>query len=250
MSERPSFRREMARPRQRSAAPMLAVLFLATALAIGLQWQRPPPGATGFLVTVDGDVPRPGTHLVDELTVAAAVTAAGGDASGLGATPVPEGFRVHVADGVATVHEPSEPLLVGLPLDVNAAAVHQLMAIPGLGPSAAGAIVAHREAHGPFPNLDALAAVDGLGPKSIDPLRAFLVVPNPVFPEPPGPVDINHATAAELERLPGIGPVMAARIVVDRAERGPFPSVASLQRVDGIGPATVGALAEHAVATP
>jgi competence protein ComEA len=54
-----------------------------------------------------------------------------------------------------------------------------------------------------------------------------------------GRIDINTAPAAELELLPGIGPTLAARIVSDRAENGPFATLDSLERVRGIGPKTV-----------
>ncbi len=50
------------------------------------------------------------------------------------------------------------------------------------------------------------------------------------------PLDLNAASADDLARLPGIGPGLAARIVEDRARRGPFPGPAALQRVRGIGP--------------
>ena len=50
-------------------------------------------------------------------------------------------------------------------------------------------------------------------------------------------VDLNRATPAQLETLPGIGPSMAARIVAYRAEHGPFESVEGLLDVSGIGPA-------------
>ncbi|GAB4205257.1 MAG: hypothetical protein OHK0013_21000 [Sandaracinaceae bacterium] len=59
----------------------------------------------------------------------------------------------------------------------------------------------------------------------------------------PGPLDLNLASAAELERLPRIGPALAARIVADREENGPFLRVEELDRVQGIGPATLAALA-------
>lgn len=52
-------------------------------------------------------------------------------------------------------------------------------------------------------------------------------------------IPINEASAEELLRLPGIGPKRAADIVADRELNGPYSSVDSLQRVYGIGPATV-----------
>jgi competence protein ComEA len=53
--------------------------------------------------------------------------------------------------------------------------------------------------------------------------------------EPTGPLDLNTASATELETLPGIGPVTAAKIVEDRERNGPFASVDELVRVSGIG---------------
>jgi competence protein ComEA len=55
----------------------------------------------------------------------------------------------------------------------------------------------------------------------------------------PGALELDRATAPEWERLPGIGPSLAARIVADRAERGPFRSPEGLLRVRGIGPRTL-----------
>lgn len=51
-----------------------------------------------------------------------------------------------------------------------------------------------------------------------------------------GPVNLNTATAAELEELPGVGPVLAGAIVAWREDNGAFASVAQLQEVSGIGP--------------
>ncbi len=59
-------------------------------------------------------------------------------------------------------------------------------------------------------------------------------------------IDLNTAPAAELELLPGIGPALAARIIEERENEGPFESVDDLQRVRGIGPRTVERIREHA----
>jgi comEA protein len=50
------------------------------------------------------------------------------------------------------------------------------------------------------------------------------------------PVNINTATAVELESLDGIGPVLARRIVAYREQHGPYKDVAELDAVTGIGP--------------
>ncbi len=49
------------------------------------------------------------------------------------------------------------------------------------------------------------------------------------------PIRINSASAAELQRLPGVGPVLAQRII-DRRQQQPFGSVDELRGVPGIGP--------------
>lgn len=54
-------------------------------------------------------------------------------------------------------------------------------------------------------------------------------------PTEPGPLDLNRATAQELTTLPGIGEVLAQRIVDYREAHGPFRSVDELIAVEGIG---------------
>jgi competence protein ComEA len=55
--------------------------------------------------------------------------------------------------------------------------------------------------------------------------------------DPAGPVDLNSATVAQLDALPGVGPVLAQRIVDWRSQHGRFDSVAQLRSVSGIGDA-------------
>ncbi|WP_405090833.1 ComEA family DNA-binding protein [Micromonospora sp. NBC_01392] len=52
-----------------------------------------------------------------------------------------------------------------------------------------------------------------------------------------GPVNLNTATLAQLDALPGVGPVLAQRILDHRDQHGGFRSVADLRQVDGIGDA-------------
>lgn len=63
-------------------------------------------------------------------------------------------------------------------------------------------------------------------------------------PAAPSPVDLNTATAAELDALPGIGPALAERILQWRETNGPFGTVDDLDAVSGIGPTTMERLRE------
>ena len=63
------------------------------------------------------------------------------------------------------------------------------------------------------------------------------------------PLDLNAASFADLQVLPGIGPERARAIVRERA-RGPFRSRADLMRVSGIGPKTVERIAPWTRAGP
>lgn len=59
----------------------------------------------------------------------------------------------------------------------------------------------------------------------------------------PEPLNVNTATAEELERLPRIGPVLARRIIEYRETHGPFRRIEELEAVPGIGPKTLEELA-------
>jgi competence protein ComEA len=54
---------------------------------------------------------------------------------------------------------------------------------------------------------------------------------------PPGLINLNTATVAELDTLPGVGPVLAQRIVEHRSRTGGFRSVEELRKVEGVGDA-------------
>jgi competence protein ComEA len=139
---------------------------------------------------------------------------------------------------------------------------------PGLVRLAAGARVddALRAAGGPTPDADldrvnlAQPLADGvrvLIAARGDPDSTPAGVSPPAGSNPPGtgggsagdddaPVDLNAASPADLERLPGVGPATAAAIVEYRDAHGPFRSVDDLEQVRGIGPAKLEALRPHA----
>lgn len=54
-------------------------------------------------------------------------------------------------------------------------------------------------------------------------------------PDNTGKLNINTASAEALDALPGIGPVLAQRIIAYREEKGPFSSISELTQVEGIG---------------
>jgi competence protein ComEA len=125
------------------------------------------------------------------------------------------------------------------------------VAAPGVYPLPAGSIVldAITAAGGPLaeadPNALNLARPVKDGDQIVVPLKpqpaatvqglpAGTVV-TPAAPSSGGPLNLNTATAAELETLPGIGPSLAQRIVDYRTEHGPFDSIEAVTDVPGIG---------------
>ncbi len=60
-------------------------------------------------------------------------------------------------------------------------------------------------------------------------------------------IDVDRVAAGELVRLPRIGPTLAARIVADRDSRGPFGTLAQLDRVTGVGPALLAMIEPYVV---
>lgn len=142
-------------------------------------------------------------------------------------------------DSIAALMRPLAP---GERINADSASAAELARLPRIGPSLAKAIVAYREAHGPFGGLEGLDRVPGVGPgllAAIGPHLAFSGGARLPAPSPGGRPSLNLASAATLDSLPGIGPSRAASIVRYRAEHGPFRSVEELGRVPGIGPAAV-----------
>jgi competence protein ComEA len=151
-------------------------------------------------------------------------------------------------------------------VDLNRADRAQLMQLPGVGEALARRIEEYRLQHGGFRSVDELRRVHGIGPAILERLRPLVGVepPQPEETAPPAPleagpvprsgrkevaaggdrVDVNNASAAQLQTLPGIGPKLSQRIV-DAREQRPFRSVEDLRRVRGIGVKTLERLRPH-----
>jgi competence protein ComEA len=133
------------------------------------------------------------------------------------------------------------PLRPGERIDPNSASAEQLDRLPRVGPTVAERIVAHRTANGRFRTVDDLRKVSGIGPALLEAIGPYLTLPR----GPPGGasaagtaarIDLNRASANELQTLPGIGPAIAARIIEYRSANGPFRTFDELEKVSGIGP--------------
>ena len=131
------------------------------------------------------------------------------------------------------------PQATGAPLDLNSASEKDLVKLPGIGEVTARKIVAGR----PYSGLNDLSRV-GVSASTIQKIGGLVTVSGrssmtpPVMPPSPAPqssaapqatgapVDLNHASMKDLERLPQVGSVTAMKIIGHR----PYQSVDDLQR--------------------
>jgi competence protein ComEA len=147
------------------------------------------------------------------------------------------------------------------PVDLNRAERGELLQLPGVGPALADRIADTREARGGFGSADDLRTVPGVGPARLEKVRPWVRTDaaGPPAGEGPGrvttsrkvdglrdPIDLNRAALEELQKLPGVGPKLAQRIIDERAKK-PFGTTEDLRRVSGIGPKTLEKLRPYVV---
>jgi competence ComEA-like helix-hairpin-helix protein len=141
----------------------------------------------------------------------------------------------------------SRPLGPDERIDADRATAEELARLPRVGLGLAKAIVADREARGPFGSAEGLDRVPGVGPgllRAIGPHLGFSGKPAGVTAAPGQEVlvDVNASGPAELERLPGVGPARATAIVRYREIHGRFRSIEELGGVPGLGAAALARL--------
>jgi competence protein ComEA len=151
----------------------------------------------------------------------------------------------------------SEAKAATQPIDLNSATAEELETLPGVGSVTARRIIVSR----PYQSINELAAagvpagtIEKIRPlvtvkplsgtatktKTAEPAKTSTAATPKATAAPPatGRIDLNTATAAELETLPGIGEATAQAIIAAR----PFRSVDDLDRVKGLGTSRIAAL--------
>jgi len=176
------------------AVPPLPSVEVVAASTTRPEPEAGPVESAESVVSVVGLVVRPGlVHLRPGARVADALEAAGGAAPGADLVGLNLARRVADGDQIVVGMSPPQPIPhgstvsgaggaaadpVGGPgrIDLNAADESALDALPGVGPVTAAAIVAWRDAHGPFADVEQLGEVDGIGPARLARLRELVTV--------------------------------------------------------------------------
>jgi competence protein ComEA len=154
------------------------------------------------------------------------------------------------------------------PIDPNTATAAELDRLPGIGPSLAARIVEERDRR-PFTSVADLTRVRGIGAALATTLAAEVSLPvspkrsksSPVAAltpvgtaaqgtsesTTPERLDINYISSADLQKVQGVGPVLAAKLIARRDSLRRFTSWAQIDSVAGVGPAMLSRLKESVV---
>ncbi len=132
-----------------TATPVPTVVATTTTATAAPETPATPASRTGFVAL---DTPR------EELT-----PAAGDDAT------------APVATSPVTSTSPAGAP-AGSQVNINTGSAADLETLPGIGPKTAEAIIAYRDEHGPFATIEAIIEVKGIGPATLEKLRALITV--------------------------------------------------------------------------
>ena len=179
------------------AAPILFGVLIGL-LAAGLLWLLiaephgeavrliPPPTPAPLRVHISGAVNHPGVYSLPQGSIVQqAIEAAGGSLAEADlerinlAESLEDGQQIHVPSQTQAPTDPRttspSPPTAGL-VNINTATAPELELLPGIGPSLAQGIVAYREAHGLFREIEDLLDVPGIGPAKLEQIRGLVTV--------------------------------------------------------------------------
>lgn len=211
------------------AGVLAAYCFYFWVYGLGVRAQKPLPlgpitaknsVVAQVRVHVAGAVARPGVvSLQSDARVADALQKAGG------ALPNADANALNLADFVEDGAKIQVPLKAAPAPKTTPTPVVIVREVPV--PAASTESAPKTSALAPAPNLSfgSSSSAPTATPKKTDNLAQLRA----------HPVDLNHATSAQLQQLPGVGPKMAERILAYRSENGRFKSVSDLDKVKGFG---------------
>lgn len=234
-------------------AALLVLASLACAGLVGLWWlARPAPDeAVAPVLATAAPTATPGA-VADAAAAGTGAAAPMGAGGGAGTTPPPPGeVVVHVSGAVA-----SEGVLT---LPGGARVVDAVEAAGGVRPTArteqlnlARTVMDGEQVHVPTAREVRTGGVPGGAGSAGASVGGAPGTPGQGATAGAGgtaadgaTVSLNRATATELEALPGVGPVLAQRMIEHREDIGGFTSVEQLLEVVGIGDKTLAELRDH-----
>jgi competence protein ComEA len=202
----------------RALAALAVLAVLSMLIAVWYVWRSWPVAADVPARSEIVSTPPPGSSAPTDGAAAAPTFPASGAAA---ASPTPTtGLVVHVAGSVA------QPGIVTLPAGARVADAIQAAGgtLPGTDTTGVNLARVLVDGEQVLVGLPAAMGAPAPGPGT-----------GPIQGTGEGPLDLNAATLDQLQNLPGVGPVLAQRIVDWRTAHGRFTSVDELQEVSGIG---------------
>lgn len=121
-------------------------------------------------------------------------------------------------------------------INLNTASAEEMQVIPGMDQSLAQSIIEYREANGPFGSVDELSQVQGIDDQKLQSIQEHVTADK---------INLNTASAEDLQIVPGIDQSLAQNIVEYRQANGPFGSVDDLSQVSGVTEENMNTIREH-----
>lgn len=148
---------------------------------------------------------------------------------------------------LTSLAEVAQAAALGFRLDVNRATVDDWLRLPGVSIRQAQVLVHLRQSGVSFHALEDVAAALGVAPQTLQPLAPVLsfCYYDDLSPLVVRPVAINQATLADLGRVPDLPTALAQAMLQERQRRGPFRSMADLQRRLALPPDTIATLMHY-----